>query len=289
VLLPGLNRRETEGRMSAVCETVVGHGYRPSGYALPIPVGISCGVAVWPEDSFSRNTSPGRGISDSAVSLLLRADERLYQNKTNSRDMWSSTLRDDWKDEIEGFDVLDSLVVAIHMRDRYTLRHSEDVMLYSILIAQELDLDLPQIETLKLAAFLHDIGMIGVPEALMRRPARLTASEFASIKLHPAMGAAIVSTVGELNEIMPVIRNHHERWDGGGYPAGKARGDIPLMSRIVAVADAFSAMTTDRPFRSGRSAPEAGEILRTGSNLQWDPDCVEAFLSAYFRGNPTFF
>jgi HD-GYP domain-containing protein (c-di-GMP phosphodiesterase class II) len=119
-----------------------------------------------------------------------------------------------------------------------------------------------------------------VPDAILRKPARLTDKEFTAVKHHPQMGAIMVSSVAGLEETLDAVRYHHERWDGGGYPAGLHGEETPLIARIMAVADAYSAMTTDRPYRQGMSRAQALSILEEGSGVQWDPQCVQAFHAA---------
>ena len=178
---------------------------------------------------------------------------------------------------LDGFSMLDALVTAVDNKDRYTSRHSEDVMDHCLLIARALGIDEKAQSTVAVAALLHDVGKIGVPDAILRKPAKLTDEEFTAVKQHPQMGAVMVASVAGLEETVDAVRHHHERWDGGGYPAGLAGEQIPLMARLMAVADAYSAMTTDRPYRQGMSRKQALSILTEGAGVQWDPDCVQAF------------
>jgi HD-GYP domain-containing protein (c-di-GMP phosphodiesterase class II) len=117
-----------------------------------------------------------------------------------------------------------------------------------------------------------------VPDAILRKPGELTDEEFQAIKRHPQMGAAIVAAVTGLEDTLDTVRHHHERWDGQGYPFGLKAEQTPLLARVIAVADAFSALTTDRPYRKGISPEEATLLLKDGAGTQWDPLCVAAFL-----------
>ena len=128
------------------------------------------------------------------------------------------------------------------------------------------------------AALLHDVGKIGVPDAILRKPGILTDEEFEAVKQHPQMGAIMVSSVPGMEETLDAVRHHHERWDGGGYPFGLRGEEVPLIARLMAVADAFSAMTMDRPYRKGMAHERAVWILESGAGTQWDPVCVEAFV-----------
>jgi HD-GYP domain-containing protein (c-di-GMP phosphodiesterase class II) len=168
----------------------------------------------------------------------------------------------------------------VDKRDRYTRRHSEDVTEYSLMIAEELGLSEDTTRTLRLAGLLHDLGKIGIPDAILRKPGRLTDEEHEVMKQHPVLGWLIVSAIPNLSETLPAIRHHHERYDGRGYPDGLAGEEIPLLGRLMAVADAFSAMTTDRPYRKGMPYADAVSELRRGRGTQWDPEYVDAFLRA---------
>ena len=156
-------------------------------------------------------------------------------------------------------------------------------MEYSLMIACELGLDEDAQQTIGIAALLHDVGKIGVPDAILRKPGNLTEQEFDAVKQHPVMGAVIIGAVPGLEKILDAVHHHHERWDGGGYPFGLTGLETPLIARLMAVADAFSAMTTDRPYRKGMKAEKALAILKAGAGSQWDPECVGAFINAYER------
>jgi HD-GYP domain-containing protein (c-di-GMP phosphodiesterase class II) len=131
---------------------------------------------------------------------------------------------------------------------------------------------------LRVAALLHDIGKIGIPDSALNKPARLTSAEFLMVKAHPVITAQIVGKIEALAHLVPIIRHHHERWDGTGYPDGLKGDDIPLLARILAVADGFEAMTSERPYRRARSEEEALAELKKCAGSQWDPKVVEAFL-----------
>ena len=176
--------------------------------------------------------------------------------------------------------MLDALLTSVDTKDRYTRRHSEDVLTYSLQIACALGLSDSAQHEIEVAALLHDVGKIGVPDHILRKPGPLMESEFESIKQHPRMGVAIVAAMPGLEATLGAIGYHHERWDGDSYPDGLAGDAIPLFARIMAVTDAFSAMTTDRPYRKGMNAAETHQILQNGAGTQWDPACVAAFLGA---------
>ncbi len=208
------------------------------------------------------------------------ADERLLRAKTGGLSEGEAHSVRAAMQDVNGFSMLDALVNAVDNKDRYTRRHSEDVMAYSLLIARALGLDGATQQTIAVAALLHDVGKIGVPDAVLRKPGALTPTEFEAVKQHPLMGAVIVAAVPGLAATLDSVRHHHERWDGAGYPDGLTGEQTPLLARLMAVADAYSAMTSDRPYRKGKTPAQAQSILEAGAGTQWDPACVAAFLRA---------
>jgi len=173
-----------------------------------------------------------------------------------------------------------SLSSAIDAKDKYTHGHSKRVCIYSLAIADVLKLPEEVKANLRLSALLHDIGKIGIPEAILTKPTRLTEEEFEQIKQHPEIGAKIIEPVKLLHKIISGIRFHHERYDGRGYPYGLKGKMIPLAGRIMAVADTYDAMTSDRSYRKGLSPKIALDEIQTCSGTQFDPEIVKAFLIA---------
>ena len=171
---------------------------------------------------------------------------------------------------------IEALVTTIEVKDPYTKGHSERVAKYSLLIATHLELEnAAEIET---AALIHDIGKIGIPESILNKPGRLTEEEFLSIKQHPEIGYRILNMIEEFEGIKHIIRHHHEWFDGQGYPLGLSGEAIPLGGRVIAVADAFDAMTSSRPYKQPSSTTEALEEIQKMSGTQFDPLVVNAFL-----------
>jgi putative nucleotidyltransferase with HDIG domain len=184
-----------------------------------------------------------------------------------------------------------ALAAAIDARDKYTHGHTERVTNYCLAIAKELD-GVPDVgyyknfrETLQIAALLHDVGKIGIPDYILSKNGRLTPEEYEEIKKHSVIGAAILHPIKELSDVAREIRHHQECFDGSGYPDGLAGNNIPFVARIIAVADAFDAMTTNRPYRKRKSIEEAVRELKAKSGTQFDPIIVSAFLLAYEKGN----
>jgi len=174
-----------------------------------------------------------------------------------------------------------TLAAAIDAKDPYTRGHSERVAKYSQLIGTELGLDSSQLKRLWIAAQMHDIGKIGVSESILRKEEKLSHDEWNIVKKHPAIGADMLAPIKQFSDIVPSIRAHHERYDGGGYPDGLKGEDIPLFGRIMAVADSYDAMTSDRPYREAMNNEHAFKELKDGLGKQFDAPCVESFLKAF--------
>ena len=275
LLLPGATRAEAARLAGELHEAVSHVGYAPPGSPTRIPLSLSVGLSCLPDDG------PGR------QDLLEAADARLRVAKSGGDEGGALRLRQGMARSIEGYAMLDALLVAVDNKDRYTRRHSEDVLTYGLEIARALGLDEKTQHTVEVAALLHDVGKIGIPDHILRKPGRLTDAEYEAVQKHPMMGAVIVGAVPGFEDTLDAIRHHHERWDGGGYPFGLRGEETPLLARLMAVADAYSAMTTDRPYRKGMESGKALGILEAGSGSQWDPACVCAFVRV--RAAPTAF
>lgn len=182
--------------------------------------------------------------------------------------------------------ILQSLSTAVDARDHYTALHSLHVADYAAAIGSRLGMD-DSVPCLERAGLLHDIGKIATSDAVLLKPAGLDAEEYEEIKLHPVTGAAIIESVEFLSDVVPVVRHHHERWDGAGYPDGLAGNEIPAEARVLAVADAFDAMTSDRPHRDGLSLEDARASLLAGRGSQFDPAPLDALVALIDEGSVT--
>ena len=174
---------------------------------------------------------------------------------------------------------IDAMIKALEAKDFYTRGHSQRVTLYSVAIAEELGMAGQELEDLYRSSVLHDLGKIGVREAVLNKPGRLTEEEFAEIVRHPETAVRILEPIPFFRPLLPAILHHHERFDGKGYPAGLAGRDIPLASRIMTIADTFDAMTSTRAYRMALPVAHAIAEIRHCSGTQFDPDIVPAFLA----------
>ena len=177
------------------------------------------------------------------------------------------------------FGVLFNLVVAIDKRDAYTKFHSEHVASWAVRLAQILGLDAEVLLILKLAGLLHDVGKIGVPDFVLRKPGALTAEEYDIMKGHVTLSERLIQEIPYQEQVLAAVSCHHERWDGQGYPHGRAGKEMPLTGRILGIVDAFSAMSLDRPYRTALSLEVICERLMAGSGTQFDPQLVLPFVT----------
>ncbi len=176
--------------------------------------------------------------------------------------------------------VVKALTSAIDAKDPYTCGHSDRVARVAVRLARQLGCDDKTIDTLYLSGLLHDIGKIGIDDNVLRKPGKLTDEEYEHIKRHVEIGHKILMDLKKLDDVLPVVLHHHESWDGSGYPKHLPAEEIPLSARIVGVADAFDAMSSDRPYRKGMPDDKIDGIFRAGAGKQWDPKVVDAFFSA---------
>ncbi|MBA3314072.1 MAG: HD-GYP domain-containing protein [Planctomycetota bacterium] len=170
-----------------------------------------------------------------------------------------------------------SFVSTLDAKDPYTRGHSERVALIARRIGEQMRLPDEYIEAIYLSGLLHDVGKIGVDDQILRKNGPLTDEEFAQVKKHPVIGYNILSSLKNLRHVLPGVRNHHESFDGTGYPDGLAGDDIPLLARVLAVADAYDAMSSDRPYRKGMPSEKIDEVFRRGRNRQWDGEVLDGY------------
>ncbi|HEV8488200.1 MAG TPA: diguanylate cyclase [Candidatus Limnocylindrales bacterium] len=231
-----------------------------------LPVTISAGLCTYPDHGAS------------VTAILSTAALALEEAKASGGDAVRVPSTGEEPADRSGFDVLQGLVLAVDTKDRYTKRHSEDVARYAVFLAEQVGLDPELIRTIKVAGLLHDVGKIGIPDPILRKPGRLTAEEMAVVKQHVALGDMIVRDLPDIDAVRAGIRFHHERWDGEGYLDGLEGDGIPLVARIIAVGDVFSAMTTTRPYRKALDVREALKRLEDAAGTQLEERLVRAFV-----------
>jgi len=240
-----------------------------------LPVSISVGIAYFPFHAGS--------VTEliSVVGRALGEAKEAGGNETAIAGAWSS----DPEAPYPSFDVLQGLVLAVDRKDRYTKLHSEDVATYALYLAARIGLPEELRANLRIGALLHDVGKIGIPDDILRKPGRLTAREYDILKQHVALGDLLVGSMPDVQHIREGVRYHHERWDGQGYLAGLAAEGIPLIARVLAVVDAYSAMTTSRPYRKAMPIERALAELRSVAGTQLDAELVDAFVTG-MEGDP---
>jgi len=182
--------------------------------------------------------------------------------------------------------VIFTLAAAVEAKDATTGEHLKRMAVYAASLGQALDLSQHEMTVLRQGAILHDIGKVGVSEAILCKPGSLDDAEWSEMRQHPAIGERICKSLRFASEVGPIIRHHHERWDGQGYCDALAGEDIPPLARVIAVVDAYDAMTSDRPYRAALSDDEALRVLNEGAGSQWEPECVKAFVDVVSEEKP---
>jgi diguanylate cyclase (GGDEF)-like protein len=237
-----------------------------------LPLTVSAGVCLFPDHA------------DSVTALMTAMALTLQEAKASGGDAVRVAGRSTEPElETRTFDVFQGLIFAVDTKDRYTKQHSEDVARYSVFLAQRLGLADEVVATIRVAGLLHDVGKIGIPDGILRKPGKLTAEEYAIVKQHVALGDMIVRDLPDIDVVRAGVRHHHERWDGGGYLDGLQGEAIPHLARILAVADAYSAMTTTRPYRKALTPSEALARVAQAAGSQLDPELAMTFVKAMRR------
>ena len=177
--------------------------------------------------------------------------------------------------EIHYTETIEALVSALEARDPYTEAHAGRIRDTAIALSVAMQVPIEQRRAIRLGSILHDVGKIGIADSILLKPGPLTEEEWAIMKSHPEIGERMLQGIDFLSPALPIIRHHHERWDGAGYPDRLRKDDIPVGARIVGVCDAFDAMTSDRPYRAGMPIEQACEELKRNAESQFDPDCVD--------------
>ncbi|MDQ0191099.1 diguanylate cyclase [Alicyclobacillus cycloheptanicus] len=236
---------------------------------------VSIGVAHYPS------------MAESKTDLLMMVDDALYKGKFTGRNkvsIYTSVLEDMKRslalteDDEELFRTIKVFLTFLNSKDRYTYAHTERDVLYAEALAKRIGLPEEELRYLRFGSFLHDIGKVEVPIEVLTKRGPLTKDEWEIMKSHVELGVNIVKPIAALERCLPIIRHHHERFAGGGYPDGIEKEEIPLSARILTIADSFDAMTTSRPYQRKRTKEEAFVELRACAGTQFDPELVEPFI-----------
>ena len=267
VILPGLDRTAATafaGQLAAA----VGKIEFEAGSGTLVPISLSFGLASFPQDAESRDR------------LLALADAAMYEAKRlGVIDREEPRVVAVGEAGFESaFGVLDNLVHAIQYRDRYTKTHSDMVSEYAAKLAFRAHLSEEAVRALRIAGALHDVGKLIVPDDILKKPGPLTGEEYDVIKRHPMVGEMLIREAPFFEDVIQAVGCHHEQYDGGGYPRGLRGEEIPLLGRVIAIADAYSAMCLDRPYRRALSTDEIIDELRDGTGTRFDPRLVGIFI-----------
>ncbi|MHB9052802.1 MAG: diguanylate cyclase [Thermoleophilia bacterium] len=273
VLLTETDPSDTETVIERIRQTIASTSFTGKGDA-EVPLTVSCGFACYPADA------------DTAADLIRSADDALLTAKRQGRnriqryaeDMSRQVLRahDDHLFQDERLGTIKVLAAALDAKDSYTANHSREVQELALKIAKKMGIGSSRMVALKMAALVHDIGKVAVPDAILNKPGPLDKSEWTIIQEHPRMGMLILKEASHLTPILPVVLYHHERYDGLGYPEGRTGDAIPLLSRILCTADAYSAMTSSRSYRKAMEPGQAWHAIKQGRCRQFDPDVVDS-------------
>ena len=269
-VLPETGRAQAEQLGQRIVSLLAEHPFSPADSAQQVPVGVSIGVACYPEDGAENRK------------LLALADAALYEAKRLGGGRVVSAhgdIREQAASWSLGFGFLQSLLNALAHKDPYTRKHCDDNVRYADRLAEQLHLPAEAKESLRKAALLHDVGKIAIPDSTLLKPGALDSGEWEVMRQHVQFGETILRGIAEISDAIEPVATHHERYDGTGYPRGLKGEEIPLLGRLLAAVDAYSAMTLDRPYRKALSHEEAKGELRKGSGSQFDPSVVEAFLA----------
>jgi diguanylate cyclase (GGDEF)-like protein len=266
LILPGTTRELSSHVAERLLRKMDGITVKVSNLELPIRVSI--GVATFPHDASNRQE------------LIAYGDAAMYSAKECGGGQLGTIEKRTRSLETTVFGALSGLVRAVDRKDSYTKDHSDMVAEYAVRFGRYLNLPDNEIDALDVAGQLHDIGKIAVPDSVLRKPGRLSTDEQALIRQHVVFSEMIIKGIPNLDHVQAAVAHHHERWDGTGYPNGKSGEEIPLLGRILTLADALAAMTHDRPYRRGRSREEALAEIKASAGTQFDPGLVDEFIAA---------
>ncbi len=277
VILPEVRLEEAALKAQAISMLISGHQFQTK-HNISMPLTVSMGIAHYPTYA-----STSHELIDSAHEAMKKAKRKGGGGIESCKDMGGVTQAGETKAKL-GYDdtlllsAIFSLAKAVDARDQYTHKHSEFVAHYAAALGRSIGLTESDITKLSIAGLLHDIGKIGIPDAILSKPGKLSDDEWGHMKRHPVLGADIISNMEGLSNVVPIVLHHHEKYDGSGYPDGMKGEDIPHMARMLAIIDAYHAMISDRPYREGLPRDIAIAELRKHQNTQFDPELVDRFV-----------
>jgi diguanylate cyclase (GGDEF)-like protein/putative nucleotidyltransferase with HDIG domain len=280
VLLPGLAKDKGRAIVMHAARRIRRMAFSP-GVASPgdlgaIPMRISWGVATYPQDATSKSNLVAAADSD-----LLK--QRFQRGRSGTLQTRHPVLEGLLGNDVKKLRVAQGLIDLIDAKDPYTAEHSQQVASLALLLADHIGLSSRERHALWLGGLLHDVGKLSIRDDILRKPGLLTPSEWIEMRQHPTRGGELIDALLDMREIAEIVRCHHERFDGSGYPHGLIGEEIPALARAVAVVDAFSAMVHDRPYRKGLTGDEAIRELQLGKGTQFDPVFVDNFVEAVGR------
>ncbi|MFH1355467.1 MAG: HD domain-containing phosphohydrolase [Candidatus Omnitrophota bacterium] len=293
ILMPYADKLDCLYLANRLIAKISAHTFRIKG--MRIKVKMSVGAATLSDDSGCNSRDKLLNAVDKALQRAkegggnialsfsdLYSKKRLPAHKMNTYEEIHALKRklkklSDSVDQV----VLESIYAfskSLEARDDYTAEHAEDMVSLVLKLGNELGLSKEMLDSLEKGAMLHDIGKIGISDAILRKKSKLTQHEYRIIKTHPKIGAEIIRAIHFLKDVVPIVLHHHERWDGKGYPSGLKEREIPILARIVSITDAYQALTSDRPYRKAYSKKEAFKILRAEANQYFDKDLVDTLI-----------
>lgn len=237
-----------------------------------VPIRISIGATSYPSDSDELNR------------LFSLADAAMYRVKVAGGGQFASrkaSPEEVPEELVAGFDALQGLLITVDAKDRYTFKHSQEVTETALVLARALGLSEEEMRVIATAGKLHDLGKIGILTSVLRKPGSLTPEEWEIVREHPHLGYLIMQQIPQMEKVLEAVLHHHERWDGNGYPDGLKGKQIPKLARILAIADAYSAMLADRPYRKALSQQEALQEIQNCAGTQFDPELAELFVDLF--------
>lgn len=292
IVSPGIDRTHGVNMAQRLLNALNLYNFGDSEHSVKLK--LSLAVVSYPEDSANR----GMGLINLVDQILNKAKDsggdRVYSSLDTKKETIASAAQDQQASDVTVLkgkidkltkranqsivEAIFAFAKTIELKDHYTGEHVEDTVHYATEIARALNLSKQDIELIRQASILHDLGKIGISENILLKRAKLTKKEFEEIKRHPQIGADIIRPIQFLHKLIPFIFYHHERWDGLGYPSGTKAEEIPLGARIIALADTYQALTSDRPYRKAYSKNQAIKIIKKASGIQFDPKIVSTFL-----------